>query len=150
MRDLTAKHNVQKISDTIGGGIVQLYYRLPTTEERFAFNKAYLVQDGDDVKYDPNPARLKFGLLVLSGFAYGDFKADEKLFSADPEHESYREDWKKLLEETSADLIMALGMAVFEGARLLGPGKPYKKENSLSGEIKEAESDCPLGSNSGG
>jgi hypothetical protein len=148
VRDLTSKHNVQNISDTIGGGIVQLHYRLPTTEERFGFAKACLVQDGDDVKYDSLPARLEYGLKVLTGFRHGDLQADDKLFSSDPEHEDYREDWKKLLEETSADLIMALAMGVFEGTHLLSPKKKKEKQEVTAGKIDKAEGDAPLASNS--
>lgn len=137
MRDLTAKTNIQNITDTIGGGIVQFHYRLPTTEERFAFAKACLVQQGDKVEYDANPARLEFGLKVITGFKEGDFGAGGKPISSDEKSEHYQKDWKQLLEKTASDLVMALGMAVFEGARLLGPGQ------------KEGEGEAPLANSSG-
>lgn len=142
MRDLTAKTNIQKITDAIGGQIVELHYRLPTTEERFAFAKACLVQEGDEVKHDANPARLKFGLLVLTGFGEDDFGSNGQPISADPQSPNYIETWKDQLEESASDLIMALGMAVFEGARLLGPGTIKKAEDEEGGE-------GPLGNNSG-
>ncbi len=138
MRDLTSKKNMQNITDAIGGQVVQMYYRLPTTEERFGFTKACLEQDGDEVKYNPGPARLEYGLKVLTGFREGDFGADGKPISSDPKSKAYRKDWKKLLGQTSADLVMALALAVFEGARLLGPGDP-KKEGA----------DLPLSTSSG-
>jgi len=121
MRDLTAKTNIMRITDAIGGGIVELHYRLPTTEERLEYQRACLVQDGDEVRFDPGQARVDFGLLVLTGIRDGDFAADGKPISSNPDSPDYREDWKILLRATASDLLGALGMAVFEGARLLGP-----------------------------
>lgn len=130
------QHNRLKISDASCGEVIELHYRLPTTEERVAYQRACLLREGKKVRFDANPARLKYGLLILTGFAEGAFAAGGQPISADPAAENYRADWKELVKKTASDLVSALAMVVFEGIRIAGD----TPEVDFAGEI-EAEAD---------
>ncbi len=143
MRDLTSVKNSMFVADTIGGGYVEFTYRLPTTEERLAFRQACLVQVEDEVKFEPFTARLEFGLKVLTGFTEGYFTDNDKPISIN------QDNWKELIKATASDLIEALGMGVFEGARLLGPKAPQVEKTKAKPASPEiAEPSAPLATSS--
>jgi len=114
-RDLKAsERNKLTITDAIGGGDIELYYRNPTTEECVQFQSESVRKVGGKIRYHFAETRIKYGLRVLTGFRHGDFIYDGKPLSSDPSSADYREDWKALLKETAADIVIAVGFAVFE------------------------------------
>ena len=149
MRDLKqSNENELIIEDAISGSQITLFYRLPTTKERIDYQRAILgtqkgarkktavIQVGNIVK-----ARLLFGLEIFTGFKKGDFGYDGKLISSNPEDADYREDWKALVEETASDLVIHLGLRIFENTNL-----PSDDEIEFE---EETEDSVPLSQNSG-
>lgn len=117
MRDLKkTDKNVLVISDSISGSDIELYYRNPTAPEIVAYQKSMYKRDGNKLKIDP-ACRLDHGLKILTGFRDGDFGVDGKPLSADPASENYQENWKDLVKESAADIVMVLALHVFEGVR---------------------------------
>lgn len=117
------QRNILRISDAISGGIISLYYRLPTNEERIAFQRASLVRNKGaggkkQVTFDPNAARQKYGLAILTGFGDDAFTVNGKPVSSDPESQNYLATWKELVGETASDMVAALAVTVFEGMRV--------------------------------
>lgn len=103
------------IQDTISGSEIGLYYRLPSTKERVAFNKACFKQQNGKLVNQVVAARAAAGELVLTGFREGDFSFAGQPISSDPASPHYRKDWKQLVKETAGDLLITLGLTVFEG-----------------------------------
>jgi hypothetical protein len=60
---------------------------------------------------------LQFGLEIISGFDEGAFGYDGSPISSDPASPNYREDWKKLLEETAADIVTLVAQIAFDGVK---------------------------------
>jgi len=118
MRDLKpTDKNELVVHDAISGTDIVLYYRLPTTSERIAYQRALIRKTGKKVVLRAGEARQEFGLKILTGIREGDFGYDGKTISSDPKSERYRDDWKQLVGETAGDLVEVLALTVFEGAR---------------------------------
>jgi len=118
MRDLKkTDRNKVVLLDLQGGGKIGLYYATPTTSQVKAFHKESLHRKGNKVLVDSFDPALKYGLEVITGFDEGAFGFDGQPISADPASPNYREDWKELLLETAADVVITLGRLVFEGVR---------------------------------
>lgn len=115
-RDLMqSDRNELKIKDSISGDEIVLFYRLPATKDRIAFQKACWKREGNKLFSRIHDARAKYGAEILTGIREGDFVFGGKPVASDEGSPNYREDWKKLVEETAGDLLMMLGQQVFEG-----------------------------------
>ncbi len=120
-RVLGKKPQAMAIQDPVSGAVVTLYYRLPTAEERVAYQlAAFRLEDGQR-QLCLGDTRLEFGLKVLVGFEAGDFliPEDRDLVPLDPERHP---DWKARLAEDAPDLVSYLAQQVFEGLRVTGRG----------------------------
>jgi hypothetical protein len=122
-RDLKqTDRNEMKIDDAISGCDLVLYYRQPTTQERIDFQRASFSRKGKKVIVRTPEARAEFGALVLTGIRPGDFSAgtDDSgkpiLIASDPDSPDYTPNWKDQVVATAGDLLMLLGMQVFEGS----------------------------------
>ncbi len=116
-RDLQqTDRNEMIIQDAISACEIVLYYRQPTTPERIGFQRASWVRKGKKVHNRTAEARAHYGALILTGIREGDFSCGSALISSDPASPAYRADWKELVTATAGDLLMLLGMQVFEGS----------------------------------
>lgn len=119
MRDLKkTDRNVLKINDMVSGSELEMYYRLPTTQEMVSYQNRLIKRQGKKVLINAFETRLEMGLKILTGFKEGDFGVDGQPISSDADSPNYREDWKDLLKETASDIVSTLAFAVFEGARI--------------------------------
>jgi hypothetical protein len=101
--------------DGISGGKVVLYYRLPSTRERIAFQKGCYKEKNGKLVNQTVAARAAYGELILTGVRDGDFVFGDTPISSDPTSPNYRKEWKELVSATAGDLLITLGMHVFEG-----------------------------------
>ncbi len=120
--------NEVEIHDNISNTDILFYYRTPTTSEIEGFSNLSIQRKGKKVRFQQPKARLKYGLHILTGIREGDFErrdADGKYIalSSDKESPNYYPEWKGWLRKNAADLVMLLGMHVFD----------------ISGEIEEPE-----------
>lgn len=156
-RDLRqSTKNSFTVLDMVTGEKVTLYHRMPATEERVGYATGCWERDGDKLVNRVAEARAQYGLAILTGFQDGYFMDGEKFISSDPAHPDYAENWKELFEETAGDLLIALGMRVFDGITALQlaaapPGKPgvsdtpeKKKKKAKKGEKEGKEGLPPL------
>lgn len=121
MRDLKANDkNILHINDAISGTKLQVYYRIPTTQEMVAYQSKLVSRKGKKIVFNIFETRLEFGLKVITGFSEDAFGYDGKAISSDPINPNYRQDWKELLKQTSADIISLVAANVFEGAQIDG------------------------------
>lgn len=135
MRDLEeSNENELVIDDTISESKIKLFYRQPTTEERVRYQQNLWERKGKKVLVNAE-MRLGIGLKILTGFREGDFGYAGKPISSDPKSPNYRADWKELLKKTSADIVIALAVAVFEGI-----GMSAKEEEEDEEELPLAKS----------
>jgi hypothetical protein len=108
------------INDSISGGQITLYYRIPTTQERVRYSQSLFRRERNKVVYSYSEARQHWGREILEGFKDGDFAVREKgkdvPYSSDPKVKNFREDWKELVCTYAADLVEFLAVTVFEGA----------------------------------
>lgn len=119
MRDLEqSDKNTLTIKDAISGTDIELYYRLPMTPERVAYQSRMFRTKGGKMKVQVFEARIEFGLKILTGFREGDFGIKGKPIASDPQSKNYQEDWKELIKATAADIVNAFAFVVFEGATL--------------------------------
>ena len=112
--------NVLSILDTVSGKEIDLYYRMPTTSERIAYESAKFAVDKDGtIKNRAIDACQEHGLLILEGFKKGSFhlQLDDgslKDISSDLLDPDYLPDWKERIKEQAADLAMVLGKRIFD------------------------------------
>lgn len=122
-RDLKqTDRNEFKVNDTIGGCQILLFWRHPTTTERIGFQRDAWQREGKKVYNRTPEARAKYGELILTGIREGDFSdgidadGNPVLIASDPHSPNYRANWKELVAAAAGDLLMSLGMRVFEGS----------------------------------
>ena len=116
MLDLTPteKHLVVIV---IHGTEVGLYRRTPTTKERLDYQAATIQSKKNRLAID-HGARLKYGVALVTGIRDGDLGFEGKPLSADPASPNYRSDWKEILRDHRADLLMGVAMDAFETSML--------------------------------
>lgn len=115
MRDLTAAKNVIEINDGASGDVHEIYYRMPTNEERAAYQNSVFAVKGRKVKARIFENRLKFGARVITGFRKGTLGIDGKPFACEENDPDYRADWKDQLVRNAGDIVTSVGAFVFEG-----------------------------------
>lgn len=120
-RVLGTKSQTLAIEDPVSGSVITLHYRLPTSEERVAYQLAAYRLEGGERQFRLGETRLEFGLKILTGFQPGDFLVEEGAgrVPLDPERHP---DWKERLAAAAPDLISYLGQQVFEGFRVAARG----------------------------
>ncbi len=119
-RVLGAQQNTLRLWDNISDSELELHYRTPTTSERQGYANMVVQRHRNKVRYRQAEARLKYGLLILTGFREGDFARIKDgrpvPISADPASEHYVQDWKAHLERDAADVVMLLAAHVFDAS----------------------------------
>lgn len=116
MRDLsTTAINTIEITDGLTGDVHEIFYRVPTNEERAAYMNGAVQRKGKKIMARLFENRLKFGERIITGFTKGTLGVDGKAFSSDADDPDYRADWKSLLIENAADIVAAVAVSVFEG-----------------------------------
>ncbi len=144
MRDLQPSDKTKlTVFDAIGGGDVDLFYRMPTTKERTAYSSSLVKRKGNKIINKTGETRIRFGLDILTGVQDGYFSYGGQPVSSDPNSPDYREDWKDLVEKTASDLISALSVTVFEGVR------PAGGDVEMVSDDEEAEDAVPLSTSCG-
>ncbi len=97
----------------VHGTEVGLYRRTPTTKERIDYQAATIQSKKNRLAID-HAARLKYGLALLTGIREGDLGFEGKALSSDPKSPHYRQDWKDILRDHRADLVMGVALDAFE------------------------------------
>lgn len=139
MRELKAvTNNVLKISDALTGETVELFYRMPTTAERVAFERSAHQWKKNQFVDASAQARIEYGMKILTGFQDGAFAVDGRAISSDPEAENYYAGWKDLVKESAGDLVAALAAAVFQGARVTAAEDDEAEDTSPFGQSSDA------------
>ncbi|RJX20292.1 MAG: hypothetical protein C4563_06435 [Desulfobulbus sp.] len=117
-RILGTATNSLHIHDNISDSDIVLYYRNPTTSERTGYANMAVQRKRNKVTLHQAEARMKYGMLILTGFREGDFVRDAggrpEVFASDPASPRYRADWKEEIEKGAADLVMLLAAHVFD------------------------------------
>jgi hypothetical protein len=111
------------IQDPVSGSVVTLNYRRPTSEERVAYQLSAFRLENGQRRFCLGETRLKFGLVILTGFGAGDFvvAGEEGATALDP---ARHPDWKDRLAADAPDLVAYLAQQVFEGLRVAGREEP--------------------------
>lgn len=128
MRDFAAERNVLEIQDGITGDVHEVWYRMPTNEERAAYQNGVFERRGQKLRSRIFENRLKFGARIITGFAKGTIGIDGKPISPDPNDPDFRQDWKDLLVRHAGDIVASVAVSVFES----------------TGASREAEPESPL------
>ncbi len=115
-----SKRNQVTIHDNISNSEILFFYRTPTTAEIEGFSNLSIQRRGKKVKFRQAEARLKYGLKILTGIREGDFeRLDNGQYvpiSSDEGSPHYYPAWKEWLRENAADLVMLLGLHVFDNS----------------------------------
>jgi len=112
--------NVFSVLDPVSGKEIDLYYRMPTTSERVAYESGKWGMDEKGALVNRAiEARREYGLLILEGFKKGSFHLSQKDgslkdFSSDPADPDYIADWKDKIKEFAIDLIEVLAHRIFD------------------------------------
>ncbi len=112
--------NTFSVLDQVSGKEIDLYYRLPSTSERVAYESAKFSVETGAVKNRAIEARQEYGFLILEGFKKGSFQicledGSFKDISSDPGDPDYVSDWKEKIKQFASDLIEVLAHRIFEG-----------------------------------
>jgi len=118
-RVLGESHQVLAVHDPVSGSVIRLHYRIPTSEERVAYQVSAYRLEGGERRFCLGETRLKFGAEILLGFEVGDIVVQEngRQIPLDP---ARHPDWKTKLVEAAPDLVSYLAQQVFEGWRVVG------------------------------
>src|SRR4030043_513809 len=105
--------NQLSLKDPFSGDPIILYYRIPTSEERIAYESAKYRREKGRFEFCLSEARLKFGEKIIEGFEEGSFLhkiegAGNHPFSSDPESPVYITSWKDLLRKYAPDVLEIL------------------------------------------
>ncbi len=118
MRDLKkTDRNKVVLDDAVSGTKIGIYYSTPTASQIRSYRQQSIRRKGGKVIVDTFGPALKCGLEILSGFDEGAFGYDGSPISSDPGSPHFREDWKKLLEETAADVVTLVAQLAFDGVK---------------------------------
>jgi len=97
-----------------------LLYRNPTTEERVAYSMERVKRVNNEVQFNFQETRIKYGEKIITGFRDGDFgvvKGDAVVpISSKVGSDNYFEDWKQIIKENAADVLELLAATVFDDA----------------------------------
>ncbi len=121
-RMIGESQQVLAVHDPVSGSVIRLHFRVPTSEERVAYQVSAYRLEGGERRFCLGETRLRFGAEILVGFGAGDILLTENgcLTPLDP---SRHPDWKAKLVEQAPDLVSYLAQQVFEGWRVVGRGE---------------------------
>lgn len=128
MRDFAVERNVLEIQDGISGDVHEIYYRMPTNEERAAYQNGAFERRGRKLRARIFENRMKFGARIITGFRKGSLGVGGKAFSCEPDDPDFRQDWKDLMIEHAGDIVASVAACVFE----------------TTGAAREADLELPL------
>lgn len=115
--------------DSVSETDLTLFYRLPTVIERIKYSNEIYTQQNNKLVLNPN-VRVNYALKIVTGIGENQFCDDNnKAISSDENSENYNPEWKQLIEEGAAELLMVLAYRVFEGIT--------EKVNGKKTEVKE-------------
>ncbi|MCE5334269.1 MAG: hypothetical protein LLG06_06735 [Desulfobacteraceae bacterium] len=114
MRDFAAERNVLEILDGISGDVHEIHYRMPTNEERAAYQNGAFERRGRKVRTRIFENRIKFGARIVTGFRKGSLGVDGRPIASDPNDPDFRQDWKDLLVQHAGDIVASVAASVFE------------------------------------
>jgi len=136
-RDLKpSERNELILKDGRSGDDITFYYRNPEPSEEVSYQGGLFVKKGKKVKGNISGTRLKFGLLIITGFCDKSFEWDGEPISSDPNNkEHYKPEWRDWLEKYASDLVRALAFQVFEGTSVT----TNSKEDFFIPEFEEGE-----------
>jgi hypothetical protein len=128
-RVLGAKSNTIRMKDNLGGGEIELYYRMPTTVERAAYANESIVRKRGQVDFAVGETRQKFGADILIGIREGDFVSPGgNPIASDPESGNYQANWKDQVCESASDIVELLAIYVFESpSAVISPERTPEK-----------------------
>lgn len=126
------------IHDNLSDSDIVLYYRTPTTTERNGYQNMAVSRRRNRVVLNQAGARLKYGLLVLTGFRDGDFVRDvdghAEPYSSDPDSPRYLPAWKDEVAAGAADLVMLLAGHLFDASAEIEEAEDGASDNETAGE----------------
>jgi len=102
-----------RIQDNISGSELVFYYRMPTTQERIAYQNEGTQRIKNKLVFRTGQTRQKFGAKILRGIRKDDFIVEK---DGKPVDISSMPDWKELIEEHAMDLVELLAAHVFENS----------------------------------
>lgn len=134
MRILTGDKHRMDFRCRLTNTKLTLFYRMPTTAERFGYENSQLQRKGKKIITRLGEIRRKFGLKILSGIGEEQFgkEVDGQLvpISSDPGSEHFDPMWKALIEAQAMDLVEALAMTVFEQSAMILPPQLVEEDGS--------------------
>ena len=117
--------------DRISDSDITLCYRLPTTEERIAYANEHVIRKGGAIKNNTGAARVKYGLLILTGFKEGAFAKEEgKPLSCDPQSPHYDAAWKTVVRKYASDILSLLAVHAFDASVVTAPEDEEDEEGA--------------------
>jgi len=119
-RELTTEKLKLTFYDRLSDSDLELFYRLPTTEEQVAYDNSLVERKRNKINTTVGDARMKYGSKILTGVGDNSF-THEKNGKIVPLHsredsECYAPDWKAKVVKMAPDVISKLGFVVFEGS----------------------------------
>jgi hypothetical protein len=122
------------LKDPFSGDPIIIYYRIPNSEERIAYESAKYRREKDRFEFCLSEARLKFGEKIIEGFEEGSFLhkiegAGNRPFSSDPESPNYDPSWKELLRKYAPDVLEILAEHAFDSLRTVASQGEFSEKN---------------------
>lgn len=118
MRVLSNQDNRFTVFDGVSNTKVTLFYRVPNTEEIIDYHSKLYTRTNNKVEFNQK-TRINGALKVITGIGDKCFGDEEgKAISHNLDSPDYNKDWKELLEKYASDILLLLGIQVFETTRV--------------------------------
>ena len=106
------------IVDNLSGSEIELFYSLPTTEQRLKFLTLVGRNSGTELNHETIEEIIDLGLEIITGFREGDFMREDQAGEWVPvstleSSENYYAEWKELMRESAADIIDRFTARIF-------------------------------------
>ena len=127
-RELKNKTAGVTFSDSITGGQIKFFYRIPSASEIQEYDSMRIRREKNQSFDNTSTARIQMAMKILTGIRDGDFTAEDKPISSNPKSENYHENWKELVLDAAPDLLLLLGAFVFDHVPISVDDVENKKE----------------------
>ncbi len=126
--NLTATRQVLVMTDQ-AGETYELYFRMPTNDERVWHSNRLLERKGKKTVIRQNifAEQVALGRKLIIGFSEGYFMDGDLFISSDPSKPYYRKDWRELLEQARPTDLQGVALAALRPA-LAGGGDDAEEE----------------------
>lgn len=121
-RELNPERQVLEVQDRTTGEVYEIYYRMPTNEERVRYGNKTIYRKGKKVLFRNNllPLNIEFGKLLITGFGENVFTLNGKPISSEKSSPNFFEGWRDLVAKNAPEYLSLVGQTAMNAVAISG------------------------------